>query len=107
MLNYPSQKQAMLSVLKPGEKFLFAVVMLFILGLIFQFLGAFLAALLYGFRVSEILSIGDFSDPKYVAASKLIQIIGAVHFSFLLDFFLFCFSFFISLQRRSFFILPF
>ena len=92
MLNYPSQKQAMLSGLKPGEKFLFAVVMLFILGLIFQFLGAFLAAVLYGFRVSEILSIGDFSDPKYVAASKLIQIIGAVG-TFIIPAFLFSFLF--------------
>jgi hypothetical protein len=92
MLNYPSQKQAMLSGLKPGEKFLFAVVMLFILGLIFQFLGAFMAALFYGFRVSEILSIGDFSDPKYVAASKLIQIIGALG-TFIIPAFLFSFLF--------------
>lgn len=77
-LNYPSQKQALLVGLKPGEKFLFAIVILFILGLLFQFFGAFLAALFYGFRVSDILTLGDFDDPKYVAASKLIQIIGSV-----------------------------
>lgn len=92
MLNYPSQNQAMLSGLKPGEKFLFAVVILFILGLLFQFLGAFLAALFYGFRVSEIFSLADFSDPKYVAASKLIQIIGAVG-TFIVPAFLFSFLF--------------
>ena len=68
----------MLAGLKPGEKFLFAVVIIFILGLISQFLGAFLASLFYDFRVSDILSMGAFDDPEYVAASKLIQIIGSV-----------------------------
>jgi len=67
----PSQKQALLAGLKPGEKFLFAVVILFILGLLFQFFGAFLAALFYGFRISEILSLGAFDDPKYVAGAWL------------------------------------
>jgi hypothetical protein len=38
----------MLAGMRPAEKFLFAVVVLFILGLAFQFLGAFLAAWLYG-----------------------------------------------------------
>ncbi len=83
----------MLAGLKPGEKFLFAVVIIFILGLISQFLGAFLASIFYSFRVSDILSMGAFDDPEYVAASKLIQIIGSVGtfivpallFSFLFD----------------------
>ncbi len=77
-LNSPSTKHALLAGLKPGEKFLFAVVLLFILGLIFQFLGAFLASIFYGFGVSDILALGAFDDPEYVAASKLIQIIGSV-----------------------------
>lgn len=68
----------MLSGLKPGEKFLFSIVILFILGLLFQFLGAFIAGILYGFRVSDILALGAFDNPEYVAASKLIQIIGSV-----------------------------
>jgi len=88
----PSQKQALLAGLKPGEKFLFAVVILFILGLLFQFFGAFLAALFYGFRISEILSLGAFDDPKYVAASKLIQIIGSIG-TFIVPAFLFSFLF--------------
>jgi len=91
-LNHPSQKQAMLAGLKPGEKILFAVVILFILGLLFQFLGAFLAAGFYGFRVSEILTLGDFSNPRYVAAAKLIQIVGAVG-TFIVPAFLFSFLF--------------
>jgi CAAX protease family protein len=77
-LNNPSQKQALLAGLKPGEKFLLAVVILFILGLLFQFLGAFIAAVFYGFRITDILTLGAFDDPRYVAASKLIQIIGSV-----------------------------
>ena len=68
----------MLAGLKPGEKFLFSIVILFILGLLFQFLGAFLASIFYGFAVSDILALGAFEDPEYVAASKLIQIIGSV-----------------------------
>ena len=71
-------KNAILAGLRPSEKFLFAVVILFILGLVFQFLGAFLAGWIYGFRVSEILSMGAFDDPRYVAASKLIQILGSI-----------------------------
>jgi len=54
------------------------MVILFILGLVFQFLGAFIAAVTYGFGVSDILTLGAFDDPRYVAASKLIQILGAV-----------------------------
>ena len=71
-------KRALLAGLRPGEKFLFSVVMLFIIGLVFQFLGAFLAAWIYGFRVSEVLSLGAYDDPGYLAASKLIQILGSV-----------------------------
>lgn len=71
-------KRALLAGLRPAEKFLFSVVILFILGLIFQFLGAFLAAWIYGFSISEILSMGTYEDAKYVAASKLIQILGSV-----------------------------
>jgi membrane protease YdiL (CAAX protease family) len=71
-------KRALLAGLRPGEKFLFSVVMLFIVGLAFQFLGAFLAAWIYGFRVSEVLALGTYDDPGYLAASKLIQIIGSV-----------------------------
>ncbi|MCP4314343.1 MAG: CPBP family intramembrane metalloprotease [Bacteroidetes bacterium] len=91
-LNNPSRKHALLAGLKPGEKILFAVVNLFILGLLFQFLGAFIAALLYDFRVSEILSMGAFTDPKYVAASKLIQILGSVG-TFIIPAFLFSYLF--------------
>ena len=72
------QKTPLLAGLTPAEKFLFSVVILFILGLGFQFLGAFLAAWIYGFSISDILSLGAFDDPHYVAASKLIQILGSV-----------------------------
>lgn len=72
------------------EKFLFTVVILFILGLAFQFLGAFLAAWIYGFGVSDILKLGTFDDPRYVAASKLIQILGSVG-TFIIPAFLFSF----------------
>lgn len=71
-------ERALLAGLRPAEKFLFTVVILFILGLVFQFLGAFLAAWIYGFGISEILTLGAFDDPRYVAASKLIQILGAL-----------------------------
>jgi len=78
--------------LKPVEKFLFTVVILFILGLAFQFLGAILAALIYGFGVTDILSLGAFDDPRYVAASKLIQILGSVG-TFIIPAFLFSYLF--------------
>jgi membrane protease YdiL (CAAX protease family) len=71
-------KHALLAGLRPAEKFLFSVVILFILGLIFQFLGAFLSSWIYGFKVSEILSLGSYEDSRYVAASKLMQILGSV-----------------------------
>ena len=78
--------------MKPVEKFLFTVVILFILGLAFQFLGAILAALIYGFGVTDILSLGTFDDPRYVAASKLIQILGSVG-TFIIPAFLFSYLF--------------
>ena len=81
-------QKALLAGLKPAEKFLFTVVILFILGLAFQFLGAFLAAWIYGFSISEILTMGAFSDPRYVAASKLMQILGAIG-TFIIPAFLF------------------
>jgi membrane protease YdiL (CAAX protease family) len=71
-------KNALLSGLRPWEKFLFSVVILFILGLVFKLLGAFLAAWIYGFRVSDVLALGAYEDSNYVAASKLIQILGSV-----------------------------
>ena len=71
-------KNALLAGLRPAEKFLFSVVILFILGLAFQFLGAFLAAWIYGFRVSDVLALGAYDDANYVAASKLIQMLGSV-----------------------------
>ena len=71
-------KRALLAGLRPAEKFLFSVVMLFILGLAFQFVGAFLAAWIYGFRVTDVLALGAYEDPNYVAASKLIQMLGSV-----------------------------
>lgn len=74
------------------EKFLFAVVLLFILGLAFQFLGAVLAAWIYGFGVKDILMLEAFDDPKYVAASKLIQIIGSLG-TFIIPAFLFSYLF--------------
>jgi len=78
----------LLAGLRPAEKFLFTVVILFILGLAFQFLGAFLAAWIYGFQISEILSMNAFEDPRYVAASKLIQILGSIG-TFIIPAFLF------------------
>ena len=91
MQNY-EKRQALLAGLKPAEKFIFTVVILFILGLAFQFLGAFLAAWIYGFGVTDILTLGDFEDPKYVAASKLIQILGSVG-TFIIPAFLFSYLF--------------
>jgi membrane protease YdiL (CAAX protease family) len=67
-------------------------VILFILGLVFQFLGAFLAAWIYGFSVSEILSLETYDDSRYVAASKLIQILGSIG-TFIVPAFLFSFLF--------------
>lgn len=81
-------QKALLAGLKPAEKFLFTVVILFILGLAFQFLGAFVAAWIYDFSISEILTMGAFDDPVYVAASKLMQILGAVG-TFIIPAFLF------------------
>ncbi len=85
-------ERALLAGLRPAEKFLFTVVILFILGLAFQFLGAFLAAWIYDYRISEILSLGSFDDPRYVAASKLIQILGSIG-TFIIPAFLFSFLF--------------
>ena len=82
----------MLAGLRPSEKFLFAVVILFILGLGFQFLGAAVAAWIYGFGFTEILTLGNFEDPQYVAASKLIQILGSLG-TFILPAFLFSYLF--------------
>lgn len=87
-----SPRRALLSGLRPAEKFLFTVVILFILGLVFQFLGAFLAAWVYGFGISEILTLGTFDDPKYIAASKLIQILGSIG-TFIIPAFLFSYLF--------------
>ncbi len=85
-------REALLAGLKPAEKFLFTVVILFILGLVFQFLGAFLAAWIYGFGVSEIFSLGTFDDPQYIAATKLIQILGSIG-TFIVPAFLFSYLF--------------
>ena len=89
---YPPGQRALLAGLKPVEKFLFTVVILFILGLIFQFLGAFLAAWIYGYGITEILTLADFDDPRYVAASKLIQIMGSIG-TFIIPAFLFSYLF--------------
>ena len=85
-------KRALLAGLRPAEKFLFSVVILFILGLVFQFLGAFLASWIYGFSVSEILSLENYDDTRYVAASKLIQILGSIG-TFIVPAFLFSYLF--------------
>jgi len=85
-------KRALLAGLRPAEKFLFSVVILFILGLAFQFMGAFLAAWIYGFSVSDILALGTYDDSSYVAASKLIQILGSVG-TFIIPAFLFSYLF--------------
>jgi len=90
--SHPEQKVALFSGLKPLEQFLFTVVILFILGLAFQFLGAFLAAWIYGFEVTDILSLESFDDPHYVAASKLIQIMGSLG-TFIIPAFLFSYLF--------------
>ena len=85
-------RRALLAGLRPAEKFLFSVVILFILGLAFQFLGAFLAAWIYGFSISEVLALGTYDNPDYVAASKLIQILGSIG-TFILPAFLFSYLF--------------
>lgn len=85
-------KHALLAGLRPAEKFLFSIIILFILGLAFQFLGAFLAAWIYGFSVSEVLSLGTYEDARFVAASKLIQILGSVG-TFIIPAFLFSYLF--------------
>ena len=85
-------KSALLAGLRPTEKFLLSVVILFILGLAFQFIGAFLAAMIYGFSVSDILALGTYEDSSYVAASKLIQIMGSVG-TFIVPAFLFSYLF--------------
>lgn len=71
-------KSAILAGLRPAEKLLFSVISLIILGLIFQFLGAYLAAWIYGFSFSDILSMQAYDDPRYVAASKLVQVFGSI-----------------------------
>ncbi len=71
-------KNALLAGLRPAEKFLFSVVILFILGLAFQFLGAFLAAWIYDFSFSDVLELGAYDDPNYVAALKMMQMLGSV-----------------------------
>ena len=68
------------------------MIILFILALGFQFLAAWVAAMIYGFGFSEILSMGNFEDPRYVAASKLIQILGSLG-TFILPAFLFSYLF--------------
>ena len=85
-------KSALLAGLRPTEKFLLSMVILFILGLAFQFIGAFLAAWIYGFSVSDILALGTYEDSSYVAASKLIQILGSVG-TFIIPAFLFSYLF--------------
>ena len=85
-------KRALLAGLRPAEKFLLTVVILFILGLMFQFFGAFLAGWIYDFRFSEILTLGAFEDPRYVAASKLMQILGSIG-TFIVPAFLFSYLF--------------
>ena len=85
-------KNALLAGLRPAEKFLFSVVILFILGLAFQFLGAFLAAWIYGFSISDVLALGAYDDSRYVAASKMIQMLGSVG-TFIIPAFLFSYLF--------------
>ena len=86
------RERALLAGLRPSEKFLLAVVILFILGLGFQFLGAALAAWIYGFGFTELLTLGSFDDPRYVAASKLLQILGSLG-TFIIPAFLFSYLF--------------
>jgi membrane protease YdiL (CAAX protease family) len=86
------RERALLAGLRPSEKFLFTVVILFILGLGFQFLGAAIAAWIYGYGFTEILTLGDFNDPRYVSASKLIQILGSLG-TFIIPAFLFSYLF--------------
>ena len=85
-------RRALLSGLRPSEKFLFSIVLLFILGLGFQFLGAFLAAWIYGFRISDVLVIGNYDDPNFLAATKLMQILGSIG-TFIIPAFLFSYLF--------------
>lgn len=86
------RQKALLAGLRPAEKFLFTVVLLLILGLAFQFLGAFLGAWIYGYGITEILNLDSFNDPRYVAASKLIQILGTIG-TFIIPAFLFSYLF--------------
>jgi membrane protease YdiL (CAAX protease family) len=91
MQNYKNQ-QPLLAGMKAGEKFLFSIVILFILGLVFQLLGAFIASVLYGYGFTDILTLSTFDDPRYVAASKLIQILGSLG-TFIIPAFLFSYLF--------------
>jgi membrane protease YdiL (CAAX protease family) len=84
--------RALLSGLRPSEKFLFSIVLLFILGLGFQFLGAFLAAWIYGFQISDVLVIGHYDDPNFLAATKLMQILGSIG-TFIIPAFIFSYLF--------------
>ncbi len=68
------------------------MVILFIFALAFQFLGVFLAGWIYGFSFSEMISLGAYDDPRYVAATKFIQIIGSVG-TFIIPAFIFSFLF--------------
>lgn len=86
------RQRALLAGLRPAEKFLFSVVILLILGLAFQFFAAFLAAWIYDFTFSEVLTLGTFDDPRYISASKLIQILGAIG-TFIVPAFLFSYLF--------------
>ena len=85
-------RRALLSGLRPSEKFLFSIVLLFILGLGFQFLGAFLAAWIYGFQISDVLVIGHYDDPNFLAATKLMQILGSIG-TFIIPAFIFSYLF--------------
>lgn len=77
MQTYKKQ-EALLWGLRAGEKFLFSIVVIFIMALLFQFLGMALAAWIYGFPVSELMSMSSSMTPELVAANKLVQIIGSI-----------------------------
>ncbi|MBN1131867.1 MAG: CPBP family intramembrane metalloprotease [Bacteroidales bacterium] len=87
-----SNNQALLAGLTPAEKFLFSGISLLIVSLAFQFLGAALAAWIYGYEVAEILNLSAYDDPKYVSAFKFMQIVGSIG-TFVIPAFIFSFFF--------------
>ena len=87
-----NKRSALLAGLTPAEKFLFTGVSLLIVGLAFQFLGAFLAAWIYGHEIRDMLALSALEEEGYVSAFKFMQVFGSVG-TFIVPAFLFSFFF--------------